>query len=140
MKKICLVLLTLCMLGGFFITSAEAGQLCWQTDSTSDILDGYFIATVSGGKLSRLVHGVWYNIMYWPLAGNMVKTPDGSRWFLQLNTTYVGNYLGIVVNLDSSTLSGTGGASLIGDTFTEYDITFTSISCKAVPPYVPPTQ
>lgn len=85
MKKVCLVLVTLVMLGGFCIATAEAGQLCWQMDSTNDLLDGYFVATVSGGKLSRSVHGVWYNnIVYYPLQGTWLSTRMGVNFSYSL--------------------------------------------------------
>ena len=79
-----------------------------------------------------------YGAMYWPMAGNMIKSPDGSEWYLQLNTTFLGGYLGMVVSLNSSTLSGAGAATGVGDTSTTYDLTFTNISCKSLPPYTAP--
>jgi hypothetical protein len=98
------------------------------------------VTTVSGGKLTRVVHGVWYvqGSTYWPVAGNMVKLPDGSYWLLQLNTTYAGTYLGIVATLGPSTLSGNGVYTGIRDTATDYKTTFTSISCKEIPAYITP--
>jgi hypothetical protein len=142
MKKVCLVLVTLVMLCGFFITTGEAGQLCWQVDSTNDILDGYVSVVASGGKSTRAVHGAFYtqgsSPIYWPIAGNMVKIPDGSYWLLQLNTTFISGYLGLVATLDPSTLSGSGAYTGVGDTVSTYATTFTKISCKELPPYVAP--
>jgi hypothetical protein len=142
MKKVCFVLLALVMLGGFFITTAEAGQLCWQVDSTNDSFDGYVNMVVSGGKVSRSVHGVLYSTvgLYLPVAGNMAKYPDGSKWFMQLSTTAFDGYIGMGLTLNASDLSGTGGMITITDTRNVFSLTFTNISCKVLPPYVPPTE
>jgi len=142
MKKVCFVLMTLVMLCGFFITTGEAGQLCWQVDfPTNPDFNGYVSVLASGGKSTRAVHGAWYiqssPPIYWPIAGNMVKIPDGSYWYLQLNTTFIGGYLGMIAALDPSTLSGAGGYTGVGDSITTFDTTFTNISCKEIPAYIP---
>lgn len=135
MKKVCLVLVTLVMLGGFFITSAEAGQLCWQVDSTNnDVFDGYVSLIASGGKWTRAVHGVYkmsgFNI---PVSGNILKSADGNYWFLQVTTVMTGDHIGITATLNSSTLSGSGQLVSVGVSYAVYDMTFTSISCKDIP-------
>lgn len=142
MKKVCLVLMTLVMLGGFFIATADAGQVCWQIDSTNNNFDGYVNMVVSGGKLSRSVHGVLYSSvgLYLPIAGNMVKYPDGSKWFMQLSTSVFDGYISMVLTLNASDLSGTGDMTTITDTRNIFSLTFTNISCRELPPYVPPTQ
>jgi hypothetical protein len=142
MKKVCLVLVTLVILCGFFIATAEAGQLCWQVDSTNNNLDGYVSVMASGGKWTRAVHGVYYvqGGIYLPVAGNMVKYPNGSVLGIQLSTTAgMLTYLGILVTLDSNTLSGTGAVSEIESNNTRlFNVTFTKISCKELPPYNAP--
>jgi hypothetical protein len=140
MKTVCFVLVALVMLGGSFTSTAEAGQLCWQVDfPTSPERNGYVSVMASGGKWTRAAHGVWFvqGSMYWPVAGNMVKHPDGSKWYLQLNTTFMG-YTGMITNLNASTLSGTGTYAEIGGTVNTYEMTFTNISCKELPPYIAP--
>jgi hypothetical protein len=137
MKKVCLVLVTLVMLCGFFITTAEAGQMCWQVDfPTNPDLNGYVSVMASGGKWTRAIHGVWYvqGNVYLPMSGNMAKLPDGSRWYLQLNSTFITGSLGVLVYLDPSTLSGSG-AYFATDSV---EVTFTNISCKDLPAYVAP--
>jgi hypothetical protein len=139
MKKICLVLVALIISGGFFVTAAEAGQLCWQLDSTDDSLDGYLTVTASGGKSTRSLHGAWYiqGSWYWPLAGNMVKRPDADLWFVQLNSTFGDSYLGIMGAVYADTLSGMGRIVRVGATNVAEDATFIKINCKDMPPYTP---
>jgi hypothetical protein len=135
MKKVWLVVVTVVMLGGFLVTTANAAQLCWQVDSTNDLLDGYINATVYGGKLTRAVHGGYYaqGGLYFPMAGNMVKSPDDSKWYLQLNTNLFDSYVGMLITLNASTLSGAGNLIVIADDRNVYSQTFTNISCKALP-------
>ncbi len=137
MKRICFVLMTLVMFGGFFIATAEAGQLCWQMDFPNPDLNGYVSVMASGGKWTRAIHGVWYvqGIVYLPMAGNMAKLPDGSRWYLQLSSTFITGPLGVLAYLDPSTLSGSGVYFTTDDSI---EVTFTKISCKDMPAYVAP--
>jgi hypothetical protein len=137
MKKVCFVLVTLVVLGGFFITTAEAGQLCWNVDFPNPDLNGYVSVMASGGKWTRAIHGVWYvqGNVYLPMSGNMAKLPDGSQWYLQLNSTFIKGAIGVLVYLDPSTLSGSG-AYFTADSSVE--VTFIKISCKDLPVYVAP--
>jgi len=139
MKNACFVLVTLVMLGGFFTATAEAGQLCWQLDSTDDNLDGYITVTASGGKSTRSLHGAWYiqGSWYWPVAGNMVKRPDADFWFVQLNSTLGDSYLGIMGAVYADTLSGSGRIVRVGAVNVAENATFIKMNCKEMPPYAP---
>jgi hypothetical protein len=101
MKKVWFVLVALVILCGLFITTGEAAQLCWQVDSTNDALDGYVSIMASGGKWTRAIHGVYYvqSSIYLPIAGNMIKSPDGSNWYLQANTLFIDGYLAVAATL-----------------------------------------
>jgi len=134
MKKVCLVLVTLAMLCGFFITTGEAGQLCWQVDSTNNVFDGYVSLKASGGKVSRALHGVYsMSVFDVPVSGNMIKSRDGNNWFLQVGTVFTDAHIDIGATLNSSTLSGSARLVSVGVSNTSYDMTFTSISCKDMP-------
>lgn len=135
MKKVCTVLVTLVILGGFSIATAEAGQLCWNVDTiNNDILDGYVSLMVSGGKWTRAVHGAYYGQgIILPVSGNMIKSPDGNNWFLQVGTVFTDAHIDIGATLNSSTLSGSARLVSVGVSNTSYDMTFTSISCKDMP-------
>lgn len=140
MKKVCFVLVTLVLLCGLFISTGEAGQLCWQADSSNDELDGYLTVMASGGKWTKSLHGAWYiqGSWYWPVAGNMVKRPNTDVWFLQLNSTLGDSYLGIMGAVYADTLSGSGRIIRVGADNVAEDVTFTKIPCKQMPPYVAP--
>jgi hypothetical protein len=135
MKRICFVLITLVMLCGFLITTGEAGQLCWNVDTiNNDILDGYVSLMVSGGKWTRAVHGAYYGQgIILPVSGNMIKSPDGNNWFLQVGTVFTDAHIDIGATLNSSTLSGSARLVSVGVSNASYDMTFTSISCKNMP-------
>lgn len=139
MKNVCFVLVTLVMLSGLFITTVQAGQLCWQMDSTDDALDGYLTVKASGGSWTRSLHGAWYiqGSWYWPVAGNMVKRPNTDAWFMQLNSTLGDSYLGIMGAVYADTMSGMGRIVRVGAVNVAEDVTFTKISCKDMPPYAP---
>ena len=57
MKKAWFVLMALVVFGGFFLTTGEAAQLCWQVDfPTNTDFNGYVSVKASGGKWTRAVH------------------------------------------------------------------------------------
>ena len=134
MKKVCFVLGALAILGGFFMTSADAGQLCWQVDTASDVLYGYMNLMASGGKWTRAVHGAFKiqgsNI---PVSGNMVKSADGNNWLLQVSTNIATDHIDIGATLNTNTLSGSAVLVSLGESIGSANLTFTSISCKSMP-------
>lgn len=140
MKKACFVLVAFVMVGGFFVATADAGQLCWQVDSTNDDYDGYLSLMASAGKWTKTLHGVWYvqGANYLPVSGNMIKSTDGIHWRLQVSTTVAESYLAIAATLYEISLSGTGQYIIISSMNTGYSATFTKISCKEIPPYAAP--
>ncbi len=134
MKKVWFVLVALVILCGLFITTGEAGQLCWQVDSTNNVFDGYVSLKASGGKVSRALHGVYsMSVFDVPVSGNMIKSRDGNNWFLQVGTVFAGDHYNIGATLNNSTLSGSATMLSVGATYASYNMTFTSISCSDIP-------
>lgn len=135
MKKLALLLLALVLSVGFSLSTAQAGQICWNWEPFADIIKVSTTNTLSGHVLVNGEHYV-SGIYYMPVVGTMNKL-NGTTKILGLHEdSGSAGYEQCVVHatLDSITKSGPITISCNNGAFTNTG-TLTKISCNTVAPF-----